>query len=802
MLEIKNITKIYKNKEIELTALNDVSINFRQSEFVSILGPSGCGKTTLLNIIGGLDKYTKGDLLIEGKSTKHYTENDWNAYRNNKIGFVFQNYNLIMHQSILANVELALTLSGVSKSERKERAIEALKSVGLEEHLNKKPTQLSGGQMQRVSIARAIVNNPDIILADEPTGALDSETSVQIMDILAKIAKEKLVIMVTHNPDLAASYSDRIINIKDGKIISDSKPCKDDELKSENSKNVNNSSMGLLTALSLSFNNLLTKKGRTLLTTIASSIGIVGIALVMSLSTGVKKYVDDFQKKSSSNEPLMIENIVNDYSNVETTEVINDEKKVDKSKNEISIKNDIKDSYYVTDNSSKHKNNIIEFKKYLDEHKEEYNKYSTNIQYIYDVNPQFYIKNKKGEIEKVSIEDNNFDSLLTNSFNELPTNKNVIDKNYELISGKLPENYNELLLVVDENKQIPLSTLYALGIEDKSELYNIVEEYKKNPNYKLETKKYDYNSLIGKNYKLLLNADYYSNELGYWINKSNDLNYLNQLYDNAIDLNIVGIIKIKDNVKTSMNSGFIGYTHELIEEVVKRTNEKEIVIEQLNSKDVNILTGKTFDGINSSYESSLKDLGIATIDNPSKINIYPNDYKAKQEIKELIEDYNKDKSKQDKIIVTDSIELLTQGISSIVSIISIVLIAFVAISLIVSSIMISIITYISVLERTREIGILRAIGASKTDIKRVFSAETIVEGFISGVLGVLVAFLIGIAINTVASASWGFDGTLCVMPLFGSSILILINIALNVMAGHIPSKIASKKDPIESLRSE
>ena len=812
MLELKKITKIYKTEELEQKALDEVNINFRENEFVSILGQSGSGKTTLLNIIGGLDHYTSGDLIIDKKSTKQYKNKDWDTYRNHKIGFVFQSYNLIAHQSILSNVELALTLSGISKSERKRRAKEALKNVGLENHLNKKPTQLSGGQMQRVAIARALVNNPDILLADEPTGALDSETSIQIMDILKEISKEKLVIMVTHNPELAEKYSTRIIRLKDGHMMGDTNPYSDEECSKEQVKvkkiNTKKTSMSLMTALSLSLNNLMTKKGRTILTSIAGSVGIIGIALILSLSNGVQKYINDMQKDALASEPIVVEKTSMDlFSSVnDTPKFFNDQIK---EQDKIVATDDITTSSYFNTQSITHKNNLKKFKTYLDENKDKIEKFARNVQCTYNLDLQIYDKNQNNKISKVSISDKNKYSqelnedagLLKNSFSEIVNNEALLEEQYEIVSGNLPKNYNELVLVVDENNQIPLSVMYSLGIKDKNELADMMKKIENGENIEIKSTSYNYDDLIGKKYKLILNSDYYVKEGGKWIDKSSDPEYLNTLYDDATTLEVVGIIKAKSDIKSKPKTGFMAYTNKLIEYVISAINEKEITKEQIQNKEINVLTGEKFDKIDSSYEDNLNLLGIADSENPSTISIYPRDFESKKQLKQVIDEYNKNLEDKDQIKYLDMTETLLSSLTMAVKMISYVLMSLVAISLIVSGIMIAIITYISVLERTKEIGILRAIGASKKDVSRVFKAETVIEGLISGILGVMTTLILNILINVIVKFAFKIDN-IASMPLIGAIILVIISAVLTVAAGDIPSNLASKKDPVESLRSE
>ena len=806
MLEIKEVTKIYKMDEVTQTALDKVSINFRKNEFVSILGQSGSGKSTLLNIVGGLDHYTSGDLIINGTSTKKYNSSDWDAYRNHKVGFIFQSYNLIMHQTVLSNVELALTLTGESKAERKKKAIEALKKVGLEDHLNKKPSQLSGGQMQRVAIARALINNPEIILADEPTGALDSETSVQIMDLLKEVAKEKLVIMVTHNPELAKAYSTRIVSLKDGRVIDDTMPF-DGKEENINEDNKKRKSMGLLTALSLSLNNLLTKKGRTFVTAIAGSIGIIGIALVLALSNGVKDYVNKMQEDSFSEMAISIESKTTDDSKA-TYNLKTESKNKDEHKDTIVATDDISSNLMLSQKVTEKYNNLKKMKEYIDSHKEEVDKFSTDVKYIYNVDLNIYDKNEDGSIVKVNPVENagnvtdsgilsslvNMTTLIKNSFSLI-----LNESNYEVISGNLPKAYNELVLVVNEKNEIPLSVMYSLNIENKLDVSEFMKKSANGENLDLKDVSYDFNKLIGKTYRLVNAADYYTQNNGVWVSRQSDNNYIKNLYDNAVELKIVGIAKVKNE---NVSNGYLGYTEDLTKYIMDKASKSEIVKQQLGNKEINVFTGLPFDEMNQeSYENNLKVLNAGNEDTPYTINIYPKDANSKTQIKEFINNYNNSVSNEDKIIYQDQMESLTKGITQIVSMISMVMVAFVAISLVVSSLMIGIITYISVLERTKEIGILRAIGASKKDIKRVFRAETIIEGFIAGGLGIIVTYLLTLLVNAIVSVVAKIDGIMK-LSIMHAIILILISILLTVIAGLGPAKIASKKDPVESLRSE
>lgn len=809
MLELKEITKKYRIGETFQQVLKGINITFRKNEFTSILGASGSGKTTLLNIIGGLDKYDNGDLMIDGVSTRKYTDRDWDSYRNYRVGFIFQSYNLISHQTVLANVEIALTLSGVSKKERKKRAMEALEKVGLKEHIHKRPNQLSGGQMQRVAIARALVNNPEIILADEPTGALDSETSIQIMELLSEIAKDKLVIMVTHNPELAEKYSTRIITLKDGIIVDDSNPYKEEKIEVKKRK-VTKTSMSLRTSLGLSFNNLLTKKGRTLLTAFAGSIGIIGIALILSLSNGVSKYVSNMERDSLSDYPLTFEKNSYDFSKLlEVTE----KEKVECSTDKLCSEDDITDQVNLLTSGLIKKNNLEEFKKYLDSN-EELKDYVTEIQYGYHLDLQIY-SNKRDTYTRInpntfSILNSNMSEeqagitvsmpdTTTSVFQELLDNEEVLNSKYEILSGTLPKDYNEIVLVVGKENVIPDSILYALDIKDRKEVGKLLE---KGTEKETESTTYSYEDILKLSYKLILNTDYYRKENGVYRDFSNDREYMKKVIESGLDIKVVGILRAKDN-DTAIN--FVGYKHSLTEYVIDKISKTDIYKEQVENKEVNVLTKEEFDGLNNTYENTARILGIANLENPDTINIYPKDFDSKEKIVKIIDNYNEEQKKKDKnelvVSYTDLIKTVVSGVTSIINIISFVLIGFVAISLVVSSIMIAIITYISVLERTKEIGILRAIGASKKDISRVFKAETIIEGLIAGLLGIGIALLISVPVNLIISVLAGID-SIASMPLGSAIFLVLLSILLNVIAGHIPSKMASKKDPVIALRSE
>lgn len=816
MLELKNVTKIYKTNNLTQKALDNVSIKFRDNEFVSILGQSGSGKTTLLNIVGGLDQYTSGDLIINGISTKNYKDRNWDIYRNHKIGFVFQSYNLISHQTALANVELALTISGVGKKERRKRAIDALKKVGLAKHIYKKPNQMSGGQMQRVAIARALVNNPDILLADEPTGALDSKTSVQIMDLLKEIARDRLVIMVTHNPELADQYSTRIVKLKDGVITDDSNPYEEKEDKNEQSIG-KKTSMSFMTALTLSLNNLMTKKGRTFLTAFAGSIGIIGIALILSLSNGVSNYIDKKEEETLSNYPLMIEKNSMDMSAM-MTNMMQETKEYD---DDLIHSNNIL-SDMLTSFKTK-VNNLKDFKVYLDSNKN-LKKYSNDILYSYDLDINLYTKDISGNILKVNPTEilNNLGTLGqymqysdNNVFVELWDNQAMLLDNYSLLAGNLPTDYNEVVLMVDSNNQISDYALYALGLKSKEELQDLVAKSEKGEDVSSSIEEYSYDDLLGLSYKLVLNTDYYAKENGMWIDKSTDYDYINKLLNNSEEIRVVGIIKANENTSLG-TTGAVGYTTKLTKYVVDKVNDTDIVKDQKNNPEINVFTNKPFSensdfsanpsymlGMNQvyTYEDNLKTLGAVDLENPDQISIFPKNFKSKDEIVNIIDNYNEKKEESDKITYNDTVGLMMDSVTSIVNIISYVLIAFVSISLIVSSIMIGIITYISVLERKKEIGILRAIGARKKDISRVFNAEAIIQGFAAGLLGIIISVLISLLVNCLVKNALDITNIMN-LPTSAAIILILISVFLTFIAGLVPSRMASKKDPVIALREE
>lgn len=872
MLKLQNIKKDYVTGDTTVHALKGVDIEFRKSEFVSILGQSGCGKTTLLNIIGGLDQYTDGDLFINGKSTKMYKDRDWDNYRNHSVGFIFQSYNLIPHQSVLSNVELALTLSGISKSERRRRAAEALEKVGLGDQLNKKPNEMSGGQMQRVAIARALVNDPEILLADEPTGALDSETSVQIMELLKEIAQDRLVIMVTHNPELAAEYSTRIVRLLDGNIIDDTMPYSQDEKLTVIDKAEKRPSMSFMTALSLSLNNLMTKKARTFLTSFAGSIGIIGIALILSLSSGVNAYIEKVEEDTLSSYPVSIEKTGMDVSNLASD--LMDENDTDiseRDENKI-YSNNIMTEMISTMVNGLSSNNLSMLKKHIEE-TPEFKEYSSEIEYKYStvmniynedgkrVNPNTVLSSLFGA-EAPSSELSSVAPMAsfsnTEVWNRLFDNTELLEKQYEVVAGHMPQKYNEIVLVVDKNNQISDYTLYSLGLKDASEL----EEMKKKvmAGEKIEATEeaaYSYDDILKLKFKLLCNTDYFvKNADGTWTDKTNDEIFVqSRLTDSAEEISVVGIIRPSDDSVTGTVSGFVGYRSDLMETLINKVNESEIVKEQKANPEKNLFTGKPFETATddltydkltayiaslpeneqneyNAYIKQMKDsgmsdeqiterfksamqaendsatldgnlslMGVSNLDEPAVINIYPKDFEAKESISELITDYNNKAEDKDKITYTDYIGLMLSSVTTIINAISYILIAFVSISLIVSSIMIGIITYISVLERTKEIGILRAMGASKRDISRVFNAETLIVGFVAGAIGILITLLMLIPINAIIAALTDISG-LAVLPIGGGIALVLISMLLTLVAGLFPSGVAARKNPVTALRSE
>ncbi len=877
MLRLRDIKKSYTVGDTVTQALKGVSVNFRSNEFVAILGPSGCGKTTMLNVIGGLDKYNDGDLIISGRSTKEYSDSDWDKYRNHSVGFVFQSYNLIPHQTVLANVELALTLSGVSKNERRERALEALGKVGIADQAKKKPNQLSGGQMQRVAIARALVNNPEILLADEPTGALDSATSVQIMDLLKEIAKDKLVIMVTHNPELAADYATRTICLRDGEIVSDDNEYIPEEIKpkekAEQKKKQKKykTSMSFKTALSLSMNNLLTKKARTILTSFAGSIGIIGIALILSLSSGFKAYINKVQEDTLTQYPISVTTTTMDMTEM-FNEMMGNVNNIPEHDMDKIYSRPIFATLANSFSSSVSNNDLTAFKEYIDNNRDSIDDYVTDIQYTYGVPLNVYAKDTSKGVVKVNPL-TVFESLMgqstqsnsamsvdmgmtsnNNVWTELVGNQTLLDSQYEKIDGRWPEKYNEVVLFVDENNEINDYILCGLGLVNQDDAGKIILDLKNGNKIESEMQSFTYDEILGLEFSLVPSSALYeyNSESKIWEDKSNNTEHMKQAVENGTTIKIVGIFKPNVNSEATTRTGIIGYTHDLTEYCIEQANNSEIVKAQKANPDVDIFTGIPFpkditiEDVNNAlaamddatkaqfaeitkgkseqeiiqifkamtsggntttatYEDNLIKLGSAELKTPATINFYAKDFNAKDKIAEFIDNYNKkaeDKGEDDKVIrYTDYAGLMMSSISSIIDVISYVLIAFVAISLVVSSIMIGIITYISVLERTKEIGILRAIGASKSDISRVFNAETVIVGFVSGAFGIIATILLNFPVNMIIKAVGEIENV-SALPVAGAIILLIISVGLTFIAGLIPSGIAKRKDPVVALRSE
>lgn len=856
MLELKNIKKDYKSGNETVHALKGVSLSFRKNEFVSILGQSGCGKTTMLNIIGGLDHYTSGDLLIDHRSTKDFKDKDWDSYRNHTIGFVFQSYNLIPHQSVLANVELALTLSGVSRDERRKRALEALEKVGLKDQIHKRPNQMSGGQMQRVAIARALVNNPDILLADEPTGALDSATSVAIMEILNEIAKDKLVIMVTHNPELAQKYSTRIIRLLDGEVVDDSNPYTIEEKTAEIMK-LKKTSMSFITALSLSLNNLMTKKARTFLTAFAGSIGIIGIALILSLSNGVQSYISSVEKETLSSYPITIQDNSMDMSVMMQTMMGMNAESKEHADDKIYSKQMIND-IMETMSDQMDKNNLAAFKEYLD-NDSAFKEHTKAIEYGYNLKLNVFNEHGKNGLVQVSpnqvMEKLGFGNMaqMQESFmgaqvssnnevwNKLPENKTLREEEYTLLKGNWPKNYNEVVLAVDGDSEITDYALYSLGLLNQDDLSDNFEALQKGKEIKKDEQvSYTIDELLDMEFKLVLNSDLYKNMNGIWIDMSDDEAYVENAVKNGETMKVVGIIQPKEKALSKSEMGGIYYTNALEKHVVEEVEKSDIVKEQKENKDTNVFTGTPFsknekfslsslsdeqkmqmamlsqedlaaymssynDNVNATYESNLEKLGAVDMNSPSYINIYAKSFDDKEAVADLINTYNEkqeaDGKESNVISYNDIVGTMMDSVTSIIDMISYVLMAFVSVSLIVSSIMIGIITYISVLERTKEIGILRAIGASKKDISRVFNAETFIIGLISGLIGIGITVALNIPISMIIEDMSGV-ANVSSLPVAGGIVLVLISLVLTIIAGLIPSRIASKKDPVEALRSE
>ncbi len=1053
MLEIKKITKIYQTEGFKQTALNKVSVNFRKSEFAAILGPSGSGKTTFLNIIGGLDKYTSGDLIINNVSTKNYSDRQWDSYRNHRVGFVFQSYNLINHQTILKNVELALTLSGISKDQRKERATNALKDVGLEKHMNKKPNQLSGGQMQRVAIARALVNNPEIILADEPTGALDSETSVQIMKILKDISKEKLVIMVTHNPDLAKEYASRIINIKDGEITSDSNPFDGkDDLKEDETNKTSKTKMSFLTALSLSFNNLMTKKGRTILVSVAGSIGIIGIALILAVSTGFQNYVDSIQEETLTSYPLTIMQESSDITSVLLSMRTGEKKDIKEGS--------VEEAQYITSMLSNiSANDLKSFKKYLNDNYKEVKSDLSNVSYNYSINPNIYTIDAVNKLAKLN-PSNLFDSMMGQNtlmqsyssmasiFSKMVDNVSEIESDYEMLKGRWPEKYDEMIIVLSEKSSISDLLVYSLGLRDTEELTTMVTKIMSGEGVKVENepKTFTYDDLMNLDLRLIMPSDTYKYNSKYDVyeDMSTDEKYMENLYKKATKLKIVGIVSPKEGTTTMALNPGVNYTSSLIDYIIEYSKETEVVKKQLAKPEIDVLSGKRFDAKTNNFNFEFKDLvkvdnkklqsafnisisqsdlekqtkkymeeisntittdttpaneafskvletlannlmnsittefklsdiqniinsllnteetnnylkeletkfvipsetfkttykglleglltsyitayntymktinpefvidesnpsaiiteelkttvidsylksasiiktsetmakvmtettmkktilskigeltsnisksfassfnvdqdkiasaftlnfskdelarvvnsmmnkkestqrtnlillGYQDKEEPTYISFYFNSFEGKEHFLSFIDTYNKSVDEDKEINYSDTTGILMSSVKTIVNAVSYVLIAFVSISLVVSSIMIGVITYISVYERTKEIGILRAIGASKGNISSIFNAETFIIGFLSGLFGIGISYSLIPIINTILHKYTGNIPLSATLNLDHAGILIVLSIILTLIGGLIPASSASKKDPVEALRSE
>ena len=863
MLQVKHVFKHYKTGDFIQVALNDVSLNLRDNEFVSILGPSGSGKTTLLNVIGGLDHYDDGDLIINGTSTKKYKDKDWDSYRNHTIGFVFQSYNLIPHQTILANVEMALTISGVSKGKRKKMAIAALEEVGLKDHMHKKPNQLSGGQMQRVAIARALVNNPDILLADEPTGALDTETSIQIMNLLKKVAEDRLVVMVTHNPELAEAYSTRIVRLMDGHIIGDTDPFEVAEQEIKSTGNMGKAGMNFFTSLALSANNLMTKKARTILTAFAGSIGIIGIALILSLSSGVNNYIDDIQKETMTSYPITIDASTYDMSSMFSTRLDASDFEDKSGRTEVYADYTQMESEAIL-TSGLVENDLTAFKRYIEDPDSEINQYigENGVVYTYDVKFDVFSYDSDGSFvnsdsdpddltEGTSLTSTsyawmslfsggsettaaNFSQIMAGSKGDCVSP--VVEENYDLIYGEWPDAYDEVVLVLDSDNSITAETLYQLGLMTGAEYVEATETY--NDGGSVDPMTYSYEEICQHEFYLVTYCDrYQKNDYGtYTYVEDLDENYLR---NHSTTLKIVGIIKAAEDANNANITTTVAYTNLLTDYIIEHTDASQVVIDQEANQDTNLMTGLPFEEdddqvkietaaqylmamnlydesmeedylitiydkyiAGDSYEDVMTSLGKVSYDAPSSISIYTDSFEDKEAISDCIEDYNKTVSEDEQITYVDYVSLLTGSITSIINVISYVLIAFVAVSLVVSCIMIGIITHISVLERTKEIGILRALGASKGNISQVFIAETVIIGLISGLIGVGVTALLNIPINAIIAALSGMDSVKSVLPVGAAVILVLISMGITVLGGIIPAKKAAKKDPVTALRTE
>ena len=881
MLVLKNIVKDYSAGDARVEALRGVDLEFGDSEFAAILGPSGCGKTTLLNIIGGLDRYTSGDLVIRGKSTKQFTERDWDTYRNHSVGFVFQSYNLIPHQTVLSNVELALTLSGVSREERRRRAAEALEKVGLGDQLKKKPNQLSGGQMQRVAIARALVNNPEVLLADEPTGALDSETSIQVMEILRQVAKDRLVIMVTHNPELADQYATRIIRLLDGKIVSDNAAEAEhtgaEEATAENASE-RKTSMGFLTALNLSLNNLMTKKGRTILTAFAGSIGIIGIALILSLSNGVNRYIERVQRDTLSSYPVQI-----DERTVDMTDTMAGLMDIDlegKERADGKVYSGSRMTQLMSSwMSGVTENDLAGFKTWLEDPANDIDRYVSGIRYEYNtplllyrmdldkplqVNPSTVMEssgmadmmNMMGSGTGIQETMMNTTARRMNVFTPLLNNDELLKSQYAVLAGRLPEAMDEVVIMLNSRNELSDYTLYSIGLRDQSELKEQFEQLMRGVPIETEELEFSYDELLKMRFRMLLNTDVFTKSGTLWTDNSGDADYIARKLQDGMELKIVGVVKPAKSGLSS-ESGGIGYRTELVDYLLEQVRDSEIAREQLANPGTDVFTGQPFSAVaqdalslldsmevedfmemleskglipagmipkeyrmfltkdllkqfvgqgvmmisGNTLEANLEKMGISDPDKPASVYIYPKDFESKNQITEKIEGYNAQAGEEHAVRYTDYVGLMMDSVTTIVNAISYVLVAFVAISLVVSSIMIGIITYISVLERTKEIGILRAIGASRRDVSRVFNAETLIVGFAAGVIGILVTLGLTVVANIILSNLTGIPDIAALPPVAGV-ILVGISMLLTLIAGIIPSRIASRKDPVVALRTE
>ncbi len=891
MLELKGITKDYPSGDTVVHALKGISVTFRDQEFVSILGQSGCGKTTLLNIIGGLDQYTRGDLIINGRSTKSYRDRDWDTYRNHSVGFVFQSYNLIPHQTVISNVEMALLLSGAPKAERRRRAEEALAQVGLAEQMHKRPNQLSGGQMQRVAIARAIVNDPEIILADEPTGALDTDTSVEVMEILKKLSRDRLVIMVTHNPQLAEEYSDRIVRIKDGLLTSDTNPVDpavehltEEQIQAHAVADARKGKRGMsyLSAIALSFNNLMTKKGRTFLTAFAGSIGIIGIALILSLSDGTQNYIADTEESTMGSYPLTIQETSVDMASMMTAMMgSGEDRQAENDSGEVESKDIVTDMVSsVAEGATE--NDMEAIKSWLDSNPGDINSLVTDIQYSYDTPLNVYKSDTSAgavQVNPATVMDalgfsmsgatqtEMLSSMSGGSgssydvWTPLLSNKETWDRDYDIVAGRMPESWNEVVIYVDRNDRISDYTLYALGLLDQSDLRGMMSDVLAGKKVEsADTSYYTYDDLMGLTFKILPESSKYAEQAdGTWADMSDDASYMTDAVNGAEEVRVVGIVRPSEDNSSGSNWGAVLYTPELMEHMVDAVNASDAVRAQQDNPSTDIFTGVPFaddtdldlsmDGIeamiaqmpaeqgqqlqsyvdqlreqgmsdeaiasafsrqmseqtdNATYDGNLETLGVADLDAPYSISIYPIDFEAKEKVDDLIDEYNRqirEEGEGTEIQYTDIVGTLMSSVTDIVNALTYILIAFVAISLVVSSIMIGIITYISVLERTKEIGILRSIGASKRDVSRIFTAETFIIGFVSGVLGIVVTMLLDIPVNMIIEQVAGVKD-LAAVPLAAGAVLVLISVVLSLVAGLAPSRMAAKKDPVTALRTE